>query len=154
MGLEIERKFLVSNRDWQKQENGVLYRQGYLATADGQSIRIRIAGARAYLTIKKQIDDISRQEFEYSIPVEDANILLDQICIKPLIEKTRYHVEYGLHIWEIDEFSGRNQGLVIAEIELTHKDEKFERPGWLSKEVSNDPRYLNVNLQKKPFCEW
>ncbi len=154
MGIEIERKFLVTSDRWRRSATTIDYRQGYLTSSASRLVRVRIAGEQATLTIKSRINDLERNEFEYSIPLDEAKILLDQLCEKPIIEKQRHLVQHGGHTWEIDEFQGANQGLIVAEIELDSAEEKFKRPDWLGEEVSHDPRYLNVNLQKKPYSEW
>ncbi len=155
MGIEIEKKFLLRNDDWrQHTDAGTLFKQGYLSGSKKSSVRVRIEGDKANLNIKSATLGISRQEFEYPIPIEDARILLETLCQKPLIEKIRYHVPYAGHVWEIDVFKGDNAGLVVAEIELANEDEAFDRPDWLGEEVSDDPRYYNVSLVKHPFCDW
>lgn len=155
MATEIERKFLVLNEAWKAHaDEGTRFRQGYLVGAKVASVRVRIEGARANLNIKSATLGIRRQEFEYAIPLEDAQELLDTLCERPLIEKTRYHVEDRGRVWEIDVFEGDNAGLVVAEIELASEDEVFERPDWLGEEVSHDPRYYNVCLVKHPYKEW
>lgn len=154
MALEIERKFLVDRKLWTPERDGVAYRQGYLSSVEERVVRVRIAGDAAFLTIKGRSDNISRLEFEYPIPVEDAQTQLDLLCERPLIEKTRYEEKVGGHIWTIDVFHGENDGLILAEIELSDEDETFDRPPWLGKEVSDDPRYFNVNLSKSPFGYW
>ena len=155
MGIEIEKKFLLRNDNWrQHADAGTLFKQGYLSGSEKSSGRGRIEGDKANLNIKRATLGISRQEFEYPIPLEDAQILLETLCQKPLIEKVRYHVSYADHIWEIDVFEGDNAGLEVAEIELADEDEAFDRPDWLGEEVSDDPRYYNVSLVKHPFCDW
>ncbi len=155
MGIEIEKKFLLRNDDWrQYADTGTPFRQGYLTGSERSSVRTRIEGDKANLNIKSATLGIRRQEFEYPIPLEDAKILLATLCQKPLIEKTRYHVIYADHVWEIDVFEGDNAGLTVAEIELVDENEAFARPDWLGKEVSDDPRYYNVSLVKHPFCNW
>ena len=155
MGTEIERKFLIKNDTWRNSATaGVKYIQGYFTTNERCSIRVRIEGDEAAINIKSATIDITRSEYNYPLPVKDAREMLDNLCEKPLIEKTRYHLEYDGHVWDIDEFSGENQGLVIAEIELEKTDEKFTRPGWLGKEVSDDPRYYNVCLINNPYKNW
>lgn len=154
MGIEIERKFLVRD-GWRGLAEGILYRQGYLASRPGCTVRVRAAGNQGYLTIKGGTAGISRAEYEYSIPLEDAVQLLDSLCQPPLIEKTRYRIRVasGL-VWEVDEFAGENQGLIIAEVELSHADQSIELPDWIGLEVSDDPRYFNANLAKHPFGRW
>jgi adenylate cyclase len=155
MGTEIERKFLVDRAIWKPVEEGTLTRQGYLSSLKERVVRVRIAGPRAYLTIKGLTDDaLVRLEFEYPLPLGDASQLLDRVCEKPLVEKTRYKETIGAHIWEVDIFHGDNDGLVVAEIELSDPNESFERPAWLGIEVSDDPRYLNANLARAPFKSW
>lgn len=165
MATEIERKFLLVNNDWQLQaDTGIVMRQGYLLAAHSQddtsqhkpkaSVRVRIAGEAANLNIKSATLGITRQEYEYAIPRADAEHMLDTLAEGPLIEKTRYHVRYGTHRWEVDVFAGDNQGLVVAEIELASEDEAFERPPWLGEEVSHDPRYYNVCLVQHPYKDW
>lgn len=160
MATEIERKFLVADNSWQTQADaGVIMRQGYLNGArpghvGNSSVRIRIAGDHANLNIKSATLGVTRQEYEYPIPLGDASEMLDNLADGPLIEKTRYHVRHAKHLWEIDVFAGDNQGLVVAEIELSAADEVFERPSWLADEVSEDPRYYNVCLVNHPFKDW
>lgn len=153
MGLEIERKFLVTGTEWKGLATGLHTRQGYLSIAMDRTVRVRIAGERGFLTIKGKTHGLSRAEFEYAIPVEDAAELLD-LCEKPLIEKTRYRVPFGSHTWEVDEFHGANAGLVVAEVELESADEKPALPPWVGREVSGDARYYNANLVKTPFTSW
>jgi adenylate cyclase len=154
MGSEIERKFLVSGTAWKQAGPGERIRQGYLALDPACTVRVRAAGERGSLAIKGPTTGITRLEFEYSIPLADAQRLLDELCHQPLIDKTRYALEVGGHRWEVDEFHGANAGLVVAEIELQHEDEEFERPDWLGEEVSHDPRYYNAGLVRKPFASW
>lgn len=160
MPIEIERKFLLADNSWREQaDEGVLMRQGYLnnAVSGGEvksSVRVRIAGEHANLNIKSATLGVTRQEYEYPIPLADANELLNSLADGPLIEKTRYHVKHGSHTWEIDVFSGDNHGLVVAEIELSAESEVFQRPSWLAEEVSDDPRYYNVCLVKHPYKDW
>jgi len=118
------------------------------------STRIRIQDDKANINIKSATLGITRTEFEYAIPVDDAQLMIDDLCIKPVIEKTRYIVKHMQHIWEIDVFSGDNEGLIVAEIELSSTDETFEKPSWIGEEVSNDARYYNVCLVKKPYKTW
>ena len=153
MGLEIERKFRVTGDEWRKGE-GALFRQGYLNSDPERTVRVRIEGERAVLTVKGITEGVRRLEFEYEIPVPDAAHLLDALCEKPLIEKRRYRVAVGNHTWEVDDFLGENAGLVVAEIELGTEDEPFEQPPWLGEEVSHDPRFYNVNLVSHPYAAW
>ena len=158
MGLEIERKFLVTGTAWQVLAAGVLAgvltRQGYLSSAAERTVRVRIAGDQGFLTVKGKSRGLSRAEFEYAIPVEDAAAMLYGLCEKPLIEKTRYLVPFGAHTWEVDEFHGANAGLVVAEVELASADDEPALPPWVGREVSLDPRYFNANLVKNPFTTW
>ena len=155
MGKEIERKFLVQNDCWrQVASDGIQYRQGYLANNDKCSIRVRIAGDKGSLNIKSATLTVTRTEFDYAIPLGDAEALLKDLASRPQIEKTRYLVQHAGHTWEIDVFEGDNKGLIVAEIELNHADETFQRPEWLGQEVSSDPRYYNVCLAKHPYKDW
>lgn len=154
MGREIERKFLVRGEAWRQLGVGVLYRQGYLSSGQGCTVRVRVAGEQGYLTIKSATTGISRAEYEYAIPVAEAMELLDTLCQRPLIEKTRYRVPWQTVVWEIDEFAGENQGLIVAEVELAHADQPLDLPDWIGEEVSGDPRYFNSNLVKYPFQQW
>ena len=152
LGIEIERKFLVIGTSW-KSENATEYRQGYLNREPARTVRVRITGTEAWLTIKGLNDGPSRPEFEYPIPPDDAKQLLE-LCEQPIIEKRRHLVQVEGKTWEVDEFLGENAGLVVAEIELDSVDEEFATPNWLGEEVTNDARYLNSSLSKKPFCDW
>lgn len=129
-------------------------RQGYLNKNGPGSIRVRIAGDQAALNIKSATLGVSRAEFEYAIPMSDAEYILDSLCLKPLIEKTRYKIKYAGHLWEIDVFAGDNAGLVVAEIELDAAEEAFHLPDWAGAEVSHDPRYYNVCLVSHPYKYW
>ncbi|MCB1761172.1 MAG: CYTH domain-containing protein [Gammaproteobacteria bacterium] len=155
MGFEIERKFLVINDRWK--ENVISrsrLQQGYLANQANASVRVRIADDNAWLNIKSTTIGISRLEFEYAIPRQDAEEMLAQIAQKPFIDKTRYRVRCGDHIWDLDQFDGENLGLVVAEVELESEDQPFEMPVWAGEEVSQDTRYYNVNLIKHPYNRW
>ena len=154
MGKEIERKYLVNLDAWKAQDEGIHFKQGYLNAQKERVVRVRIEGNRAKLTIKGVTTGVTRSEFEYDIPVDDAAILLDNLCEQPLIDKHRHKEVHGGKTWEIDVFHGLNQGLVVAEIELNSEDEKFEMPNWAIREVSSDPRYYNSNLLKNPFSTW
>lgn len=154
MAQEIERKFLVKGEGWRKLSSGVLYSQGYLSTVKERTVRIRIQNNEATLTIKSITKGISRSEFEYTIPLADAEIMLQQMTVQPIIKKYRYRIPVDDVVWEIDEFLGANQGLIIAELELQSPDQIFRLPDWVGQEVSSDPRYYNNNLVKKPFTEW
>lgn len=155
MATEIERKFLLCSDAWRDQVHSQChYRQGYLASNPSSSVRVRVAGDKAYLNIKSATLDISRMEFEYQIPLADAEQLLTQLCQAPLIEKIRYLVNYAGFTWEIDVFEGDNEGLVVAEIELDSPDQAFPQPDWVGEEVSDDPRYYNVRLVEHPYSAW
>jgi adenylate cyclase len=154
MPQEIERKYLVRLEDWKPTTAGVLYRQGYLSSVKERVVRVRVAGEQGYLTIKGLMRGVTRLEFEYAIPVPDAATMLDLLCERPLIEKTRYREAFGGRTWEIDVFHGDNEGLVVAEVEITGESERVQAPSWLGREVSNDPRYLNSNLISNPYKNW
>ena len=155
MGTEIGRKFLLQSDDWRNEvESSTRLIQGYLVRGDNMAIRVRIKGDNAEINIKHTHDGISRLEYEYESPLDDAQEILDQVALKPLIDKTRHHVVRGKHLWEIDEFYGDNAGLLVAEIELDSADEPFDRPAWLGQEVSLDQRYYNSNLSKQPYTQW
>lgn len=154
MATEIERKFLIKDNHWRKNATGTLYRQGYIPTKNGTTVRVRLVGNQGYLTIKGLSVGFSRAEYEYPIPAEDAQEMLDKLCDRPLIEKTRYKIDIAGLIWEVDEFAGENQGLIMAEVELTDEEHSFELPEWIGEEVTDDSRYYNVNLAKNPFSQW
>lgn len=155
MATEIERKFLVRDDSWRTHASvGTPYRQGYLSSATTCSIRVRVAGDKGFLNIKSATLGARRTEYEYEIPLQDANELLVQLCTHPLIEKVRYLVQHADHTWEVDVFEGENAGLVIAEIELEHEQESFELPQWAGEEVTGDPRYYNVSLVARPYRDW
>jgi CYTH domain-containing protein len=133
---------------------GTLYRQGYLSSTKKLTVRVRIAGDKAFLTIKGETSGISRMEYEYPIPVEDARVMLAELCEQPIIEKKRYTINYQGFVWEVDEFFGENEGLLVAEIELEAEGQEFEKPPWVGMEVSSDRRYCNASLVKNPFSGW
>lgn len=153
MGLEIERKFLVEGDGYRALAQGMPYRQGYLRADVACTVRVRTMGDKAALTIKGPTAGLSRAEFEYPIPLEDAGRLLAMCCL-PVVEKTRYEVPFGGLVWHVDEFHGANRGLVIAECELESEDQEVVAPGWVGAEVSGDPRYFNSSLARQPFAEW
>ena len=153
MGMEIERKFLLSNDDWRPLGIPVHYAQGYLVADGERTVRVRVAGTSAFLTIKGKSQGFSRSEFEYEIPVDEALDML-KLCTIPIIEKYRTKVLFEDKIWEIDEFEGENKGLIMAEIELKSEDETFVVPPWIGQEVTGDIRYFNSNLAKNPFKNW
>ena len=154
MGKEIEKKFKVQGDQWREEARGTVYRQGYLSTAKERVVRVRTIGDTGYLTIKGITVGASRLEYEYEISASDSNEMLDQLCEKPIIEKKRYKVEFAGLVWEIDEFFGDNQGLIVAEVELEEESQEFEIPPWIGEEISNDPRYFNSNLIKHPYTKW
>ena len=156
MAIEIERKFLVIGEAWRGEvRNNCYYKQGYMANAEGgASVRVRIAGEDANINIKSMTLGVSRQEYEYPIPLADAEQMLNTLCPGPVIEKTRYFVDFNGHTWEVDVFEGDNAGLVVAEIELSAEDEAFDLPSWVGDEVSDDPRYYNVCLVQHPYKDW
>ena len=155
MAREIERKFLVDGDAWRAQAvRSIRMRQGYLSEGYARSIRVRIENDRAFINIKSSEDGIHRLEYEYEIPLADAEEILDRIALRPLIEKTRYLVRHAGFEWEIDVFEGDNRGLVIAEVELPSADTHVTLPEWVGMEVSDDLRYYNVSLQKHPYCTW
>jgi CYTH domain-containing protein len=154
MGIEIERKFLLKGDGWRGLGQPTLMRQGYLAADPVRTVRVRIEGERAVLTIKGKSTGASRGEWEYEIPVADAAELLDGLCEQPLVEKTRHRIEHAGHTWEVDEFEGENAGLVVAEIELGSEDEAFEKPDWIGQEVTGEKRYYNSSLIRLPYAKW
>ena len=155
MGIEIERKFLLKNAHWRQQSEAKTHMvQGYLSVSPEATVRVRIAADRAFLTLKGKRTNYSASEFEYSVPVEDAHQILNQMCHYPPVEKWRHIVKHRGHVWEIDEFLGSNAGLCVAEIELESADDEFSIPEWLGKEVSHDPRYTNARLAQHPYSTW
>ena len=159
MAVEIERKFLVSSDQWRwdadgNEIEGVRFCQGYLSSKPEATVRVRMEGDAAKLTIKGKNKGLARAEFEYSIPPNEAEQLLSNLCEKPLIEKVRYCRKEGPFTWEIDVFEGDNQGLVVAEVELESENQTVHLPGWIGEEVSHDARYFNANLVANPFKNW
>ncbi len=154
MALEIERKFLVVGDAWRALAEGVVYRQGYLSTDADRTLRVRTVGPKGYLTVKGIAVGATRTEFEYEIPLADADAMLDELCIRPLIEKTRHKIEFDGLVWEVDVFAGDNHGLVVAEVELAREDQAFRLPDWIGEEVTDDPRYYNANLVAHPYKDW
>jgi CYTH domain-containing protein len=154
MAKEIERKFLVHPRKWSDLGAGLVIRQGYLCASKQSSVRVRTYGDKAYVTIKGATADITRDEYEYEIPLNDANEILVNLSEHPPIEKMRYRIVFKGHTWEVDEFTGANRGLTVAEVELKDAKEPVELPDWIDREVSGDPRYFNSNLSIKPFSSW
>ena len=151
MGTEIEKKFLIADNNWQGLAVGKAYFQGYLNSEKGRTVRVRTIGDKGFLTIKGPNDHGARLEYEYDIPLQDARELLERLCHKPLIEKIRHCIPFAGFIWEVDEFKGENQGLLLAEIELAFVGQDFEKPPWIGQEVTGDIRYYNANLVRNPF---
>jgi CYTH domain-containing protein len=151
MAIEIERKFLVLNSSYSSLVSPISYRQGYLAIFPDREIRVRMAGEKSFVTIKSKVNDTTRHEFEYAIPKEDAVFMLENLCVGSVIEKLRYRIAQGELCWEVDEFSGDNQGLVVAEIELPDSDFFFVKPDWIGEEITGDDRYLNAALAMNPY---
>lgn len=154
MAQEIERKFLLKNDAWRALAEGTMYRQGYLNSAKERTVRVRTVGAKAFLTIKGLTVGATRSEYEYEIPFDECNEMLDNLAEKPLIEKKRCKIARGGLTWEIDEFFGDNKGLIVAEVELASEEQAFGKPEWVGEEVTGDPRYFNANLIKHPFTQW
>lgn len=154
MGVEIERKFLVDNNKLPHLINGYTIKQGYIQTVNHTTVRIRIRDKEAFLTIKGKNEGATRLEFEYPIPLHDANDMLNTLCETSFIDKTRYLVEHEGHTWEVDIFEGNNKGMIVAEIELKSEEEDFSLPGWVTQEVTDDIRYFNSNLITHPYIHW
>lgn len=162
MGTEIERKYLVKEIEWRSHKEylasqspnfGKRYCQGYIPTINRTTVRLRVAGDLGYITIKSPTVGQTRSEFEYPIPAEDAQEMLDSLCVKPLIEKVRYKIKIDSLIWEVDEFLGENEGLIIAEVELENEEQIIDIPHWIEREVK-DKKYFNSQLVKHPYCKW
>jgi adenylate cyclase len=153
VGVEIERKFLLAGDGWRALGQPVLLRQGYLSSNPARVVRVRIEGDHAYITIKGKSSGATRAEWEYPIPLPDANELL-ALCEQPLVEKYRRKIEFAGKVWEVDEFIGANQGLVLAEIELSAEDQQFDKPQWIGADVTGDARYYNSNLVRNPYSAW
>ncbi|ACN17631.1 conserved hypothetical protein [Desulforapulum autotrophicum HRM2] len=155
MAIEIERKFLLRHDTWQQQaKTHVAMRQGYIKNSVEGVVRVRIVDTAAFLTIKGQTCSFTRLEYEYPIPIADAQEMLDRLCPKPLVEKQRFFIDHGGFTWCVDQFTGANMGLVLAEIELESEDQTFEPPAWIGREVTKDPRYYNASLVNHPYLEW
>ncbi len=152
--IEIERKFLVVPGAWPKGQNKIVMRQAYLAKQDNTVCRVRQKNDVYYLSIKTRIDSSSNYDYEYPIPAEDGQVMLNKICTLAAVSKTRHEVTVAGKLWEIDEFHGENEGLIVAEIELSGIDEVFEQPDWLAQEVTDDRRYTNAALYYKPWKSW
>jgi len=154
MGMEIERKFLVKDDSFRTLSQGMRCRQGYLNSEIERIVRVRTVDDKGYLTIKGISRGAKRIEYEYEIPAKEAEAMLDDLCEKPLIEKNRYRIGHEGFLWEVDEFLGENQGLVVAEVELKSQDQPFEKPAWVGEEVTRDPKYFNSNLARYPYKNW
>nr|WP_248287203.1 CYTH domain-containing protein [Massilia antarctica] len=154
VGVEIERKFLLAGDAWRALGEPVLLRQGYLSTNPDRTVRVRIEGDKASLTIKGRSEGATRGEWEYPIALLDANELLDRLCERPMIEKYRRRIAFAGNVWEVDEFVGANAGLMFAEIELASEDQPFDKPDWIGEEVTHDKRYFNSSLIKLPYSAW
>jgi len=154
MPQEIERKFLVKGEDWRVAGTGIPYRQGYLSTALERTVRVRVIRDKGYLTIKGVTVGATRVEYEYEIPAGEASEMLDNLCERPLIEKTRYRLEHHGLTWEVDEFEGDNAGLIVAEVELDEEDQAVMLPDWVGKEVTGERRYYNASLIADPYTSW
>jgi adenylate cyclase len=154
VGVEIERKFLVNPARLGPLEGGESIRQGYIAAGEHAVVRARLASDRAWLTLKGRSRGAARSEFEYSIPPEEARQIIDELCSRPVIAKTRYRREYRGHTWEIDVFEAENAGLIVAEVELADESEEPALPDWVEREVTGDARYYNASLVQHPFSEW
>lgn len=154
MATEIEKKFLVDLSKLGELPEGKEIQQGYFETSEKAVVRARVKGDKGYLTIKGETHGATRSEFEYEIPVKDAKEMIADLCQQPVVSKVRYEIPYAGHVWELDLFKGVNEGLVVAEIELASENQPFEKPEWVAKEVTEDPRYYNSNLIKHPFSEW
>lgn len=154
MAQEIERKFLLTGDAWRGLAEGVHYRQGYLNSIKERTVRVRTINDKGFLTIKGITVGATRVEYEYEIPKDECTAMLDDLAEKPIIDKKRYKVDYAGFIWEVDEFFGENEGLIVAEVELESEDQKFDAPEWIGEEVTGDPRYFNSNLIKHPFTKW
>lgn len=154
MATETERKFLVKGSSWRQVATSKPLKQGYIADDSRVAVRVRIAGNAGFLTIKGAKSGMSRLEYEYPIPIADADEMLAQLCHQPIIEKTRYTLDHAGLEWIVDEFAGENAGLLVAEVELEREDQPVSLPEWAGEEVTDDPRYLNVNLVKYPYRSW
>lgn len=156
MAVEIERKFLLASEAWRSgAESAVRMVQGYFELLPpSPTVRVRIAGEKAFLTVKGPVRNISRSEFEYEVPVADAEAMLREFCGGRVVEKVRYLVPYGGFVWEVDEYFGENEGLFTAEIELDGEEASFSVPPWLGPEVSADRRYSNGALSRNPYRRW
>ncbi|MEG1574410.1 MAG: CYTH domain-containing protein [Bacteroidales bacterium] len=155
MPKEIERKFLVTGTGYRDQNKSKLYKQGYISIDKERTVRARVAGEKGYITIKGINHGTVRSEYEYEIPADETAKIIEELCLRPIIEKRRYkYTAQDGHIWEIDEFTGENSGLIVAEIELTKESEQFKKPEWIGEEVTDDAKYYNSNLVNNPYIKW
>ncbi|MEZ5490622.1 MAG: CYTH domain-containing protein [Gammaproteobacteria bacterium] len=154
MAIEIERKFLVKVDRLPRLENGLRIVQAYIPTANGTTVRVRLAGEKAYLGVKSVASGISRREYEYAIPMEDAQEMLREVCLAAAIEKQRFFFPQGEVTWEIDVFNGENNGLIVAEVELQSEGQLLTLPDWIAEEVTMDPRFGNHSLARNPYSTW
>jgi adenylate cyclase len=154
MGIEIERKFLVDKDKLPSLPIGKKMSQGYIPTQNETTVRVRIQDQDAFLTLKGVAEGISRSEFEYSIPLPEAKSMLSEFCQGGCVEKTRYEIDHDGLVWELDIFSGKNQGLIVAEVELTSEDQAFSKPNWATLEVSAQKKYSNFSLMQTPYSQW
>jgi adenylate cyclase len=154
MGTEIERKFLVRSDAWREGARPTAIRQGYLCASPSHVVRVRTYGPQAFLTIKSGGAGMSRLEFEYEVPVADATVMLDALCHRPLIEKSRFAVDVDGTAWVVDVFFGDNEGLVLAEVELDNEAQQVALPPWAGTEVTGDPRFFNAALSERPYATW
>lgn len=154
MAKEIERKFLIDISGIESMDSGTQIKQGYISTTDNTAVRVRVSGEVAYLTLKGENKGATRSEFEYEIPIKDANEIIEELCTGPIIDKTRYLVVHGAHTWEVDVFHGDNDGLIVAEVELESESEVVDLPSWVVSEVTGDVKYYNTSLLDNPFSQW
>jgi adenylate cyclase len=154
MGWEVERRFLVCSNSWKNGTEGTLYRQGYLSIAVDRTVRVRVIGERARLTVKGRRTDGAAAKFDYEIPLKDAEFMLEYLCRQPILEKTRHKVDHRGVSWDVDEFHGANEGLVIAEVELGVAGTMPELPDWVGNDVTEDHRYASSRLAERPFASW
>jgi CYTH domain-containing protein len=154
MAIEIERRFLVRDKRYRQLAKPIYYRQGYLSTAKDRIVRVRVKGEKAFLAVKGTTNGITRTEYEYEIPAAEAERMLEQLCKKPVIEKDRYKIEYDGMVWDVDEFHGPNEGLVVAEVHLDREDQKITMPEWIGEEVSHEPKYFSSSLVQNPYSKW
>ena len=154
MAKEIERKFLVRDNRYRQSAKPILYRQGYLSTAKDRVVRVRIKAGRAFLAVKGITNGVTRTEYEYEIPLSEAEHMVAELCEQPVIEKSRYKIEHNGLMWDVDEFHGPNEGLVIAEVHLRDENQQITLPEWIGLEVSGDARYFNSSLVHNPYCNW